>query len=209
MELLNLNSIFCLYVQSPLHPTMTKRNQDNNSGWVISQPPIEAIIWNWRQGPILSVWEAPAITSASLLCFNPLLVRLVLYFQMQRSASLITKMKALKYIFTCTRFYIPFNILIPATFDLENLSKKKRLQTAAFNMENIAESLPRAIKAEFVTLGRWGGRCVYSSKVEPCTAALCFFSRGTVSKPFLPLCPKPVYNSLSPPQYLPQVVKCE
>lgn len=107
-------------------------------------------------------------------------------------------MKALKYIFTCTGFHIPFNILIPVTFDLENLSKK-RLQTATFNMENIAESLPRTIKVEFVTLGWWGGRCVYSSKVEPSTAALCFFSRGTVSKPFLPLCPKPVYNSLSPP----------
>ena len=48
-------------------------------------------------------------------------------------------------------------------------------------------------------VGRNVERSVYSSKVELSTAALCFFSWGTVSKPFLPLCPKPVYNSLSPP----------
>lgn len=32
-------------------------------------------------GPILSIQESPAIISASLLCFNRLLVRFVLYFQ--------------------------------------------------------------------------------------------------------------------------------
>lgn len=38
----------------------------------------------------------------------------------------------------CTRFYIPFNILTPATFDLENLSKR-RLQNAAFHTENMGQ----------------------------------------------------------------------
>lgn len=208
MELLNLNSIFCLYVQSPLHPTMTKRKQDNNSGSVISQQPIGAIIWKWSQGPILSVWEAPAIISASLLCFNPLLVRLVLHFQMQRSASLITKMKALKYIFTCTRFYIPFNILIPATFDLENLSKKKTSNCSIQHGKHCRKP-SKSNKSRICNTWLVGRAVCLQLQVEPCTAALCFFSRGTVSKPFLPLCPKPVYNSLSPPQYLPQVVKCE
>ena len=42
------------------------------------------------------------------------------------------------FIHICTRFYIPFNILTPATFDLENLSKR-RLQTAAFHMENLGQ----------------------------------------------------------------------
>lgn len=46
---------------------------------------------------------------------------------------------------------------MPATFDLENFSKE-RLPTASFNMENIADSFPRAIKVGFVMFGWWGGQ---------------------------------------------------
>ena len=73
------------------------------------------------------------------------------------------------YIFPCTRFYIPFNILIPATFDLENLSKR-RLQTSAFNVENIIGSLPQSCKRRMCNIWLAGRGCVYSSKVEPGTA---------------------------------------
>ena len=56
----------------------------------------------------------------------------------------------------------------------------------------------------------WAGRgCVYSCKVERGTVALCWFSRGIISKTSLPLCPKPVYKSLFLPWNLPQVVKYE
>lgn len=71
---------------------------------------------------------------------------------MQRSPSLITKIKAIKYAFISSRFYIAFNILKLAAFDMKNFSKG-RLQTASFKMENIADSLPRATKVEFVMLG--------------------------------------------------------
>lgn len=76
---------------------------------------------------------------------------------MQRSPSLITKIKKNIYIFISSRFYIAFNILKLAAFDMKSFSKG-RLQTASFKMENTVESLPRATKVEFVILGWWGGQ---------------------------------------------------
>lgn len=121
-------------------------------------------------GPF-EVWEVPA--TSPLLCFKPLLVRLILYIQVKKSPTdPVTKNNKID--IYMHKFYILFNILLPATFDQKNLSQR-RLQAVAFNLENAAVSLQRAIKVGSVTLA--GGEGRVCSELEPCIA-LWAFSHG-------------------------------
>lgn len=101
------------------------------------------------------------------------------------------------HILTWPSLYIPFNSHIPVADDLEKLSKKKTSNCSLQHGRHCrkpSQSYKRRICNPWLV----GRGCVYSSKVEPGTAALCRFSRGIISKPFLPLRPKLVYKSLSP-----------
>lgn len=116
-------------------PTAAIRKQDGTSGSVGSLKVLETVIQKWRLEPVSGVWElisSPLVFQSPpwVVCSVLPSVEVTIHCKDQSNKKIFIHMR--------TRFYIPFNILTPATFDLENLSKR-RLQTAAFRMENLGQ----------------------------------------------------------------------
>lgn len=189
-----------------LTPMEAIRKQDSTLRSVGSLKPLETVIRKWRLDPVSSVWE---LISSSLVCFSPLPGWRVLCFQVQRSL-FTAKIKAIKkYLFTYAQDFTFLSIFLHLQLLTWKISPGEdfKLQHSTWKTwgRKPSQSNNRRICNTW-----WAGRgYVYSCKVEWGTVALCWFSRGIISKTSLPLCPKPVYKSLFLPWNLPQVVRYE